>query len=223
LLQIRYILFLTSCVCFALFIAGCSSERNNIFSKSYHNTTARYNAYYYAKKRINEIETILKDNYDNDYNKILRIYPKIDSALANTYSDQFDDCIKKASIGIQRHKNSKWVDDCYIFIGRARYYDLDYVNAIETFKFVNTKSEDDDARHEALIRLIRTFVDYKEYENAVAVEDYLKKEQLNKTNQKLLYINKAHHYQAIEDYDNMVENLVKAVPILKKRDGKGRI
>lgn len=212
-----------SCLCFFVFLLSCSAERKNIISKSYHNTTARYNAYYYAKKRINEVEDVLKENYDNDYNHILKIYPKVDTALANTYQEKIDDCIKKASIAIQRHKNSKWVDDSYVFIGRARHHSLDYVNAIETYKFVNTKSEDDNARHEALARLLRTFVDYQEYENATAVEDFIKKEDLNKQNQKLLYLNKAHHYQTLENYDKMVENLVKAAPLLKKRDGKGRI
>ncbi|MTI38866.1 methyltransferase [Fulvivirga lutimaris] len=207
----------------ALLLDGCSAERKNVLSKTYHNTTARYNAYFYAKKRIKEIEAVLKENVDNDYNNILRIYPEIDSTLATTYQEKIDDCIKKASIAIQRHKNSKWVDDSYIFIGRARLYSLDYVNAIETFKFVNTESEDDDARHEALIRLLRTFVDYQEFENAVAVEDYIKKEKLNKQNQKLLYLNQAHHYQVKEDYNKMVSNLVLAAPLLKRKDGKGRI
>lgn len=222
-LHLRQFLFFSVAILIALLLDGCSAERKNILSKTYHNTTARYNAYFYAKKRIKEIEAILKENIDNDYNNILRIYPEIDSTLATTYQDKIDDCIKKASIAIQRHKNSKWVDDSYIFIGRARLYSLDYVNAIETFKFVNTESEDDNARHEALIRLLRTFVDYQEFENAVAVEDYIKKEKLNKQNQKLLYLNQAHHYQVKEDFDKMVANLVLAAPLLKRKDGKGRI
>ncbi|MBL6449931.1 tetratricopeptide repeat protein [Fulvivirga sp. 29W222] len=202
---------------------SCSAERKNILSKTYHNTTARYNAYFYAKENIREIEKIINDSYDNDYNNILDIYPEIDSVLAKTYEDKVEECIKKASIAIQRHKNSKWVDDSYILIGLARFYDTDYVNAIETFKYVNTKSEDPDARHRGLVHLLRTFTDYTEYNNATSVSDYLKKEKLNKSNQKLLYINRAHYYQVQEDYDNMVQNLVKAAPLLKKKDGKGRI
>ena len=204
-------------------LASCSAERKNIISKTYHNTTARYNAYFYAKENIREIEKIVEDSYDNDYNNILNIYPEIDTVLANTYEDKVEECIKKASIAIQRHKNSKWVDDSYILIGLARFYSTDYVNAIETFKFVNTKSEDPHARHLALVHLLRTFTDYKEYNNAVSVSDYLKKEKLNKDNLKKLYINRAHYYQIQEDYDNMVQNLVKAAPLLKKKDGKGRI
>jgi len=211
------------CLTSAIFLLSCSAERKNIISKTYHNTTARYNAYFYAKERIEEIEEVVEGNYDNDYDNILNIYPEIDSVLASNYQTQLDDCIKKASIAIQRHQNSKWVDDSYILIGKARFYDVDYVNAIETFKYVNTESEDDDARHKALANLHRTFTDANEYNNAIAVSDYLKKEKLNKENTKLLHLNKAHFYQQQEDYDNMVQNLVKAAPLLKKSDGKGRI
>lgn len=221
-LRLRYHFFYISVIIIAL-LASCSAERKNIISKTYHNTTARYNAYFYAKENIREIEKILDDSYDNDYNNILNIYPEIDSVLAKTYEDKVEECIKKASIAIQRHKNSKWVDDSYILIGLARLYSTDYVNAIETFKYVNTKSEDADARHRALAHLLRTFTDYQEYNNAISVSDYLKKEKLNKDNQKLLYINRAHYYQTQQDYDNMVQNLVKAAPLLKKKDGKGRI
>ncbi len=195
----------------------------NILSKSYHNTTARYNAYYYAKKRLAEVEDVLNSNLDNDYNKVLNIYPQLDSTLATTYQEAIDDAIKKSSIAIQRHKNSKWVDDSYIHIGRARYYSLDFVNAIETYKYVNTNSKDDNARHEALARLLRAFVDSKEFDNATAVEDYIKKEDLNRSNQKLLYLNKAYHNQVLGNYDKMVENLVLAAPLLKKKDGRGRL
>lgn len=207
----------------ALLIVSCSAERKNMISKTYHNLTARYNAYYYAKKRMSEVEAILNDNYDNDYDKILRIYPPIDSTLAQSYSKEIEDCIKKASIAIQRHKNSRWVDDSYIFVGMARYRSLDFVNAIDTYKFVNTESEDDAARHEALARLVRTFTDYGEFENAVEVQDYLKKESPNKHNRKLLALNKAHYYQTKEDIEKMVINLTDAAPLLKKRDNKGRI
>ncbi|MDX1628010.1 MAG: tetratricopeptide repeat protein [Fulvivirga sp.] len=216
-----FFLFLTLGV--GILLASCSAERKNILSKAYHNTTAHFNAYFYARERIEEIEVIVENNYENDYNKILNIYPEIDSTLASSYQTQIEDCIKKASIAIQRHKNSRWVDDSYILIGLARFYDLDYVNAIKTFKFVNTESEDDAARHEALAHLLRTFTDAGEYSNAIAVSDYLKKEKISKENMKLLHLNRAHYYQVREDYDNMVQNLVKAAPLLNKKDGKGRI
>jgi tetratricopeptide (TPR) repeat protein len=222
-LKIRYQYHLLFFFAGAVLLASCSAERKNPISKGFHNTTARYNAYYYGKERIKEIEDIIKQGEEHNYNEILRVYPKFDTALSKSFKVQTEDCIKKASTAIQIHKNSKWVDDSYILIGLARFYDSDFVNAIETFKYVNTKSEDENARHAALAHLLRVFTEYKEYNNAVAVSDYLKKETLNVENQKLLYLNKAHLYQIRGDYDNMVQNLVLAAPLLSHAEGQARI
>ncbi|MEM9297013.1 MAG: tetratricopeptide repeat protein [Bacteroidota bacterium] len=215
--------FLVCCILAAVLLVSCSAERKNVISKTFHNTTAHYNAYFYAKQNIQEIETILEDNRDNDYNNILKIYPELDSTLAVSYNTQVEEAIKKASIAIERHKNSKWVDDSYILVGLARHYNLDFVNAIETFKYVNIKSEDDNARHEALIRLLKTFIEYKEFNNAISVSDFLKKEKVSKKNEKFLHLNRAYFYEQTNNVDKQLENLVKAAPLLKKKDGKGRI
>lgn len=206
-----------------LFAGGCSTYSSNPLNSSYHNLTAHFNAYFIADERMQEIETSLYENYQWNYNKVLPIYVPVDSNDANSLKTQIEDCIEKASIAIQRHEGSKWEDDSYILVGKARYYALEYADAIETFKYVNKKSEDDDARHEALIELIKTFVDFDELNNAIAVSDYLKKEKLNKENQKELSMVRAYIYQKRKDYDQMVQNLVKAEDQMTKFSDRARI
>ncbi|MEJ2004431.1 MAG: tetratricopeptide repeat protein [Cyclobacteriaceae bacterium] len=215
-------LLLSAAALTLLWLSGCSAERKNVVSKTYHNTTAKFNAIFYAKNRIAEIEQIIEDNNDNNYDRILRIYPYYDSVMAESYKEQTDDAIKKASIAIDRHKNSKWVDDGYLLVGIARMYDTDFVNAIETFKYVYKNGEDHE-RKLALAYLLRTYTDYEEYRNALEVSGYIDKEKLSKNEEKEVYINRAHLYQQTEDLNNMVQNLVKAAPLLKRKDGKGRI
>lgn len=204
-------------------LISCSAERKNLVSKTFHNTTARYNAYFIAREKMREVEAAVVSAHKNNYNEILRVYPDIDTTTISSVKTQLEECIKMSSIAIQRHKNSKWVDDSYVLVGKSRYYTGDYANAIQTFKFVNTKGEDDNARHEALVNLMRTFIDAKEESNAIAVSDFLKKENLNKQNQTELYLTRAYLYQKREDYDNVVANLVEAAPLLKKNQGKARI
>jgi hypothetical protein len=202
---------------------GCSSEKNTWTSKSYHNLTAHYNGYYYAYDEISKIESTIQQNNIDDYNRILRLFPTFDSSMSKGYENEIQETVKMASIAIQRHPNSKWVDDAYILVGKARMYSLDWGNAIETFKFVNGKSENPDARHLAIINLIRTFIEHKEYNNAKAAIDYLGKEKLSKTNRKQYYLIKAYFHQVQEDYDNMVRSLTLASPLLKKQYRSGRI
>jgi tetratricopeptide (TPR) repeat protein len=159
----------------------------------------------------------------DDYNRILRLYPALDSAVAKGYDKEIQEAVKMSSLAIQRHPNSKWADDAYILVGKARLYSLDWGNAIQTFKYVNTKSKDPNARHEAIINLIRTFTEHKEFANGQAAIDFLEKEKLNKTNKKNFLLEKAYFYQMQNDLDKMVRNLTSASPLLKKKDRPGRI
>ncbi len=203
--------------------SGCSSNQNTVTASIYHNMTAHYNGFYYAREKTRDVEKVILKSLDDDHNQILRLFPKLDTILAKSYSKDTDEIIKMASISIQRHPNSKWVDDDYVQVGLARLYSCDFVNAIQTFKYVNTKSHDSNIRHIALIHLMRTFIEQGEFDKAEEVFHFLEKEKLSKTNQKKLYLEKAYFYQLRSDYDNMVRNLTKADSLLKKADHKGRI
>jgi tetratricopeptide (TPR) repeat protein len=216
--QTLYLLLLTAAIA-----ASCSSERNTWTSKAYHNTTAHFNGYYYANEEITKIEETIRKSHVDDYNGILRLYPTFDSTLAKGYDKEIQEAVKMASLAIQRHPNSKWVDDAYILVGRARLYSLDWGNAIQTFKHVNTKSKDKNARHLAIIHLIRTYIEHQEFNNAQAAIDYLNKAELSRVNKKKFHLEKAYYYQLQDDHDNMVRNLTAASPLLKKHDRRGRI
>lgn len=97
-------------------------------------------------------------------------------------------------------------------------YGYDFPNAIETFKYVNTKGEDINARHWALINLMRTFIENNEMTNAEAVSDFLDRERLDKKNLKHLYLMRAYYYQVLDQKDNMVKNLVASDPLLSKQE-----
>lgn len=204
-------------------LVGCSSEQTTVTSNVYHNLTAHYNGYYYAREKIMEVEQTIQQSLDDDHNQILRLYPKLDTTLAKTYQKDTEEAIKMASLSIQRHPNSKWVDDNYIMVGLARMYDCDFVNAVQTFKYVNTKSKDINTRHQGLLNLIRAFTENEEYEKAEEAFRFLEKEPLNKPNAKKLYLEKAYYYQVLNDYDNMVRNLTLADSLLSKQDQRGRI
>jgi tetratricopeptide (TPR) repeat protein len=207
----------------ALLVTSCSSEKNTWTSKAYHNTTAHFNGYYYALEEIKKIEATIRKNEVDDYNRILRLFPTFDSTLAKSYDKEIQEAVKMASLAIQRHPNSKWVDDAYILVGKARLYSLDWGNAIQTFKHVNTKSKDKNAKHLAIVNLIRTYIEHKEYNNAQAAIDYLQKAKLNRINLKKFNLEKAYYYQLLNDYDNMVRSLTSADRSLKKSDRRGRI
>lgn len=207
----------------ALILAACSPQSNTPTSKAFHNTTAHFNGYWYANEDVKKIEKNNLKAHLDDYNEVLLLYPPIDSARAKGYDKEIQEAIKMASLAIQRHPGSRWEDDAYVLVGKARLLSLDWANAIQTFKYVNTKSKNRDTRHEAILQLARTFTEHNEFNNAVAAFDFLEKEPLNKENQKNFYLQRAHYYQKRKNYDYMVRNLILASPLLKKADRRGRI
>ena len=206
-----------------LLVAGCSIEQRSITSNAFHNVTAHYNGYYYAREKALEVEKLIAKTLDDDPTEILRLFAGLDTTNAKTYVKDTEEIIKMASISIQRHPNSKWVDDNYIMVGLARLYACDFQNAILTFKFVNTKSPSPDTRHTALLHLLRTFTEQGDYDRADEVFRFLEKEKLTKDNAKKLYLEKAYLYQLRHDYNNMVHNLSMADSLLVRKDRKGRI
>ena len=208
---------------------GCSAEKNNAVSKTYHNVTARFNPYFIANEHIKEVEATLEEQHQNNYNKVLKIYPAIDSATIEGLKPQLEDAIKKCSKAIDWHKNSNMVEPSYILLGRSLYYLGEFEKSVTAYKIVNknkSKAKDNksrDVRHEALIHLMRTYIDYNEDNNAIAVSDFLRKERLNKSNKKMLYLNRAYLHQRRDDLDSLVSNLVKAAPLMKKSEGRAKI
>ena len=204
-------------------LAACSSEKDTLVSKTYHNVTAHYNAYFYANLRLTEVKEAIETSFQPNYNRILDVFTPIDTTIVSSNQEKLDDAIKKAATAIQFHKNSDWVDDSYVLIGKVKFYQGKFEEAIQTFKYVKTISDDDDAIHDGLVALMRCYIDYGEMNNAIAVSDFLKKESLNKQNLQNLYLTRAYMYQKRNDLDNMVKNLVEAVPLMSLGEGSAKI
>lgn len=215
----RYLFFI---LIVGLFSA-CSVERDTWYSRNWHNMLAKYNGYFLAREKMKETEQAMLKSQTENFNRILEIYaqPKPGGGLA--YAAAMDEVIKKASIPIQRHKNSDWVDDSYMLIGKARYYKEDFDNAIQTFKYVNTKSPDKNTRHQALVWLLRTYTRTEEYGLAHDVIAYLKKQKLNKENLRDASIAAAYLKYRLMEYDLVRDYLYIAAPLMKKGDARNRI
>lgn len=193
--------------------------------KQYHDTTARFNAYFLAKEKVLEIENTLFGSPVNDYNDVLQVLVPIDTNAAKAQEAAFEYVIEKASLPIQFHESSKWVDDCYLLIGKARLYKGDFLNAVLTFKYVNAHSDDKDTRHAALILLMRTFVETREYDNLMAMVEYLRKEKVpfSEENTRDYHLVMAHYFRQIERLEIAGQHLELAIPLVKQRKFLARL
>ncbi|HLL97391.1 MAG TPA: tetratricopeptide repeat protein, partial [Spirosoma sp.] len=204
-------------------LISCSQYSTRPISRGYHNLTAHFNAYVIARDQIESAELALFKTRQENYNQLLPILLPVDSMRTLAVKPQLDDAIKKASLVPERHQNSKWVDNAYTLIGRARLLKQDLPNAIEVFKYVNTKGTDENDKHEALVGLMRAYVEAADYPNALNVAEYLRTQPLNKANTRDFYLTKAYLHQRKGEYVTAVGILDATFPMLKKGESTARL
>ncbi|HET8861180.1 tetratricopeptide repeat protein [Marivirga sp.] len=206
-----------------MLLAACSPENSGFLGYQYHNITAKYNAYFIANEKLEEVLLELEEAHEDNFNRVLKVKAPIDTNIVNANQEKIEDVIKKASIAIQRHKVSKWVDDSYILVGISRMLNQEFEESIETFKYVNVNSDHEPTRHLALIHLIKTFTEYGELNNALAVIDYLNRQKLTKANKRRLYLQAADYYQITNNPNNVIKYLSAAADIMNKGQEKAKI
>lgn len=202
-------------VVIALVMISCSQESNSMTSRFWHNMTARYNAYFLAKERMKIVEDKLWASQTDDYNRLLELFPLVDTTFAQSIKEDLDYIFERASITPTKHKNSNWVDDSYILIGRLKLYECKYDSATFAFKYVNTKSKDDEARFVALSWLIRAYLLNGENRFAKDIHTYLQSQKLTGKAKLAFYLSSAQYYRVNENYEAMGNQLKKAIPLVK--------
>ena len=160
--------FLLICV---LSLLGCSRKKNTFLNRNWHAVTAEYNTLYNGNLALELGKQELSDNYFDNYWAILpveRMQLSEDVMLPGyTTNPNFERAEEKAVKAIQRHsmliagsEKNPQIDEAYLLLGKARYYDQRFVPALEAFNYIlhkyplsNTITEARIWREKANIRL----------------------------------------------------------------------
>jgi len=124
---------------FLFVLSSCVTQKQkgdtSALGKFYHNTTSHYNGYFNANELVKESVFLLESKHQDNYNKILPVYPYLASENPESVAENLDNAIKKVSIVGRVHEESEWLDDCYILIGKSQFIKQDFESAEETLEF----------------------------------------------------------------------------------------
>jgi tetratricopeptide (TPR) repeat protein len=101
------------------------------------NTFTHYNYYYDANLKITFVVDRAKAYQKEDYSKLLAFYPY---SFENTMAQKkdLDSVILKATAGILLHDlRNDWIDNMYLLLGKAYFYEKKIDSAAITFQFIN--------------------------------------------------------------------------------------
>jgi len=202
-------------------VAACASDKS-LVSHALNNVAARDNGFFLAREKLWATEATLYKGRNDDYNRVLPLYPVLDSGTVRATRADLNDIIKKASLPIQHRAGSDWTDDAYLLVGWSRFYKMEFDDAVLTFKYVNSTSRDPFAKQEALIGLFRTFLITKQLDNAKAVSDLLDKEVGLPKDARELFLARTDYYLQTEEPTKAIEQLERAVPLTPTKNERSR-
>jgi hypothetical protein len=210
---------------FSLFLfSSCSPGKKISIKRLYHNTTAKYNAFYLANYKLQELENEILISHQEDYSKVLPIFYTIDSSTIEANLELLDGIKEMASKSIEWHKISKWTDDSYFLLGMADFYNAAFDDASNTFKYLNVNSNDKKVRHQSLAMLLRIFVDLEKYDDAAFVIDYLSKEtKISRQNKYNIYRSLAHFYARRQDINGQIGAIDQASRFVRNKKELSRL
>lgn len=163
-----------------------------MMSRAYNNVTAHYNVYYNGKTSLRLGIAKINNSYEDDYSKVLPLFKSNNPSTATAAKAEMGNAILKASKLIQSHSITKkpkrrknrsksyiqfasrdefnnWVDDAYILMGKAYFYQQNFNLAIENFSYVVRKFKEEPTRYEAYIWLIRSYTETERYVEAYEI------------------------------------------------------
>lgn len=132
---------------FLFFLIACSTKKNTFLARNSHALSTEYNILYNGQIALYKgIESIKANSVDNFWKRlpIERMQIKEDfTPDGKTKNTDFELAETKATKAIQKHsmniggseKNTQ-IDEAYLLLGQARYYDQRFIPALDAFNYI---------------------------------------------------------------------------------------
>ena len=147
---------------FLCFLVACSTKNNSFLSRNSHALSTKYNILYNGEigldKGIVGIEANSKDNFwkrlpiermqISDEVKAEGKTKNADFELAETKATK---AIQKHSMNIEGREKNFQIDEAYLLLGKARYYDQRFIPALDAFNYILYKYPNSSRIYEAKI------------------------------------------------------------------------
>ncbi|MCG8697494.1 MAG: tetratricopeptide repeat protein [Bacteroidales bacterium] len=202
----------------------------------YHNLTSRYNILFNGTESYKEGMHNLESNFEDDFSRTLPVFLFDKPENTGGISGNMDRTISKStklismhSITIKpeidpdevmsakqkefysQHEFNKWVDEAYIYMGKAQFHKHEFDKASQTFSYLLSNFSQTEAATEARIWQARMALMNKRFKEAEALILELEEdENLSDDLKKLLYQTQADYALKTRQYTKAIDPLLKA-------------
>ncbi|WP_111308842.1 tetratricopeptide repeat protein [Confluentibacter sediminis] len=220
--------------CSIFVVTSCSRKKDKFISRNFHAVTAEYNTLYNGYNALEEGRTRLNESYFDNYWDILpieRMEVFEDVVLpGQSKNESFGRAEEKAVKAVQTHgmnidgkEKNPQIDEAYLLLGKARYFDQRFVPALEAFNYILYKYPASDKINQAKIWREKANIRLENDELAIKnLKRLLEQEVLE--NQDLADATSilAQAYINTKSVDSAITELGIAANATKKSDERGR-
>lgn len=223
----KYILYIAVLV---TVFTSCSTKRDKWLNRNWHAMNTRYNGYYYGNLAIDEAFVELAKNNKDNYNNVIQVYQYGDKNSAQVVNPLTDRVLLKGTTMIKKHsmlingkQRNRWIDDCYLFMGKANFIKREYSSALQQFQYVMQSSEKESTKEEARLWMIKTYQDMGEFGQAESEFNNVVPNKLPKKNgMREYHATMADFFIKSEDYVPAIIPLQELIKITKKKSKRAR-
>ncbi|MFH6986458.1 gliding motility protein [Flavobacterium collinsii] len=134
-------------IVFLFFLIACSTKKNTFLARNSHALSTKYNILYNGGIGLDKgLKAIQANNHDNFWKMLPIEKMQIDENFSEgekAKNADFEKAETKATKAIQKHsmniggreRNSQ-IDEAYLMLGKARYYDQRFIPALEAFNYI---------------------------------------------------------------------------------------
>ena len=220
--------------CITLLIVSCSRKKDTFLSRNYHALAAKDNTLYNGYIALEEGRQELNATYEDNYWDILpieRMQVSEEITLpGQNENERFSRAEEKAVKAIQMHSMNiqgkevnPQMDEAYLLLGKARYFDQRFVPALEAFNYILYKYPASDKINQAKIWREKTNLRLENEEVAIEnLKRLLKQETLKDQDLADATSTLAQAYINIQALDSAATQLNVASLNTKSNDERGR-
>ncbi|GET45213.1 type IX secretion system periplasmic lipoprotein PorW/SprE [Capnocytophaga felis] len=229
----KYTQYFTLVFVIQLFIFGCTPNANTYYNRQMQPIVTKYNVLFNGEEAFDLGLKELQEQYQDNFSEILPVEPIKMSGkiqLDGIENPNFERAEEKAIKTIQLHsmvfkgvqRNYK-IDDAYVLLGKARYYNERFLPALEAFNHLLTNYGKSERIPEAAIWTQKT--NLRLGKDKIAIEklhELLSVEKLRKNDKAEAYATLGQAYINQEMYPNAAEALYLAGKYTKNNLLRGR-
>lgn len=190
----RLVKILTIVILLAV-VSACSTEKNTPMTRFFHSTTLKYNIFFNGRESYKKGITKINNQNNDNYALILPVFTDSKEENASVANGEMEKAIQKCAKGIKYHsitkkpkptgksltpkekefmaqnEFNKWVDDCYLLMGKAYFIKRDYLQARQNFEYALRQYPNSKIQPEVAMYLMRTFSEDKKFKEAKETMD----------------------------------------------------